>query len=180
MYIGYWTLNKYYYYYYYFTVNAVRTLVQATVTARLDYCNSIYTNLPMKSIHRLQITQNSDAHLISRTPRHEHVTHVLVQLHWLPIAKRCQFKILTMTYRALHHNAPTYICDMLNWYQPAGTLRSASTTSLVPNRNRTIRYGIRLLDTSSAELWNPLPDYIKSADTIITFKTYLNTYMFII
>ena len=46
---------------------------------RLDYCNSINTNLlPMKSIHRLQITQNSAARLISRTPRHEHITPVLV------------------------------------------------------------------------------------------------------
>ena len=61
---------------------------------------------------------------------------------------------------------------MLNWYQPDRTLRSASTTSLVPNRNRTIRCGRRLLYTSSAALWNPLPDYIKSADTIITFLNF--------
>ena len=31
----------------YLTVYVVKTLVQATVTVRLDYCNSIYTNLPM-------------------------------------------------------------------------------------------------------------------------------------
>ena len=86
----------------YLTVDAVRTLLPATVTARLDYCNSIYTNLPMKCIHRLQITQNSAARLISRTPRHAHMTLVLVQLHWLPITKRYQFKILTMTYKASH------------------------------------------------------------------------------
>ena len=79
--------------------------------------------------------------------KHIVITPVLVQLHWLPITKRRQFKILTMTYKALHHNAPTYICDMLNWCQPARTLQSASTTSLVPNRNRTIRYGRRLLHT---------------------------------
>ena len=77
----------------------------------------------MKSIHPLQITQNSAARLISRTVRHEHITPVLVQLHWLPLTKRFQFKILTMTYKASHHNAPIYICDMLNWYQPARTLR---------------------------------------------------------
>ena len=103
----------------YLTVDAVRTRVRATLTVRLDYCNNIYTNLPMKSIHRLQIIQNSAAHLISRTPRHEHITPVLVQLHWLPITKRCKFKILTRAYKAVHHNAPPYICDMLNWYQPA-------------------------------------------------------------
>ena len=81
----------------------------------------------------------------------------------------------------MHHitsqRTSIYICDMLNWYQPARTLRLASTTSLLPNRNRTIIYGRRLLDTSSAALWNPLPGYIKYADTIITVKTNLKTYM---
>ena len=125
---------------------------------RLDYCNSIYTNLPRKSVatHRLQITKNSVVRFISRTTRCKHFTNVQVQLHWLPFKKICQFKILTMAYKASHQNTPPYICDMLNWYQPARTLRSASTTPLVPNRNRTIRYGRRVLDTSSAALWNPL------------------------
>ena len=36
----------------------------------------------------------------------------------------------------------------------------------------------RLLDTPSAALMNPLP-YIKSADTLMTFNTNLNTYIFI-
>ena len=79
----------------------------------------------------------------------------------------------------MQHIAPQYICDILNWYQPAITLRSDSTTSLVTNRNRTIRYGNCLLDASSAVLWNPLPDYIKSTDNIIIFKTNLITYMYI-
>ena len=96
---------------------------------------------PATSIHRLKSTQNSAARLISRTPRYEHITPVLVQLHWLPITKRCLFKILTITYKASHHNAPPDVCDMLNCYQAARSFRSASTTSLVPNRNRTIRYG---------------------------------------
>ena len=141
----------------YLTVDAVKIVVHAIVTVRLDYCNIMYTNLPLKSIHRLQITHNSAARLIFRTPRHEHITSVLVQLHWLPITKRCQFKIITMTYKASHHNSHPYICDMLDCYQPARTLRSASTTSLVPNSNITIRYGRRLLDTSSAALWNQPP-----------------------
>ena len=65
----------------YLTVDAVRTLVQDTVTVRLDYCDSVYTNMPMKSIHRLQITHKSVARLIYRTSRHEHITPVLEQLH---------------------------------------------------------------------------------------------------
>ena len=42
-------------------------------------------------------------------------------------------------------------------------LRSASTTSLVPNRNRTVRYGRRLLDTSEKALWNTMPEELRNA-----------------
>ena len=54
-------------------------------------------------------------------------------------------------------------------------LRSASTTSLVPNRHKTIRYGKRLIDTSSAALWNGLPNDIKRANNICQFKKTFKT-----
>ena len=57
------------------------------------------------------------------------------------------------------------------------TWRSASTTSLVPNRNRTVRYGKRLFDTSTAVLWNNLPNNIKCATSIIHYKNLLKQYM---
>ena len=56
----------------YLTVDAVRTLVQATVTMSLNYCNSIYTNLPMKSIRRLQIIHNTPLHVSYTSPWAHH------------------------------------------------------------------------------------------------------------
>ena len=50
----------------YLTNDAVKTLTQSLVTSRLDYCNIIYNSLPMKSIKRLQLTQNAAARLIRR------------------------------------------------------------------------------------------------------------------
>ena len=124
----------------YLTDYAVKTLVQSNVLSRLDYCNVIYTGLPQKSIRRLQLTQNAAVHLATRTSYHEHITPAFERLHWLPIKKRCEHKTLMITYKALHNDAPTYICELLNWYHPSRALRSASTTSLVPSRNRTVKY----------------------------------------
>ena len=90
------------------TTNAVKTLVQSTMIVRLDYCNSLYHGLPMKSIKRLQLAHNSAARLITLTSRFEHISPILKQLHWLPIHKQCQFKILVFVFKALHTSAPIY------------------------------------------------------------------------
>ena len=52
----------------------------------------------MKSIKRLQVTQNAAPRLIRRTKKRAHMTPVLRDLHWLPVVNRCQFKILLFTY----------------------------------------------------------------------------------
>ena len=63
----------------------------------------------MKSIKKLQLAQNSAACIIDKTLRRAHMTPVLRDLHWLPIVKHCQYKILVFTYNVLHQNAPQYI-----------------------------------------------------------------------
>lgn len=162
----------------YLTDNACKTLTQALVTSKLDYCNIMYVGLPLKTVRRLQLTQNNAARVVGRVSRYNHISNTLKSLHWLPINKRCQFKTLTMTYKALHMKAPSYICESLNWYRPTRNLRSSSTTSLAPGRHRSIRIGKRLLDTSTATLWNSLPSHIKAADTLLTFKKLVKTFLF--
>ena len=56
----------------------------------------------------------------------QHISPVLRKLHWLPVMKRIEFKIITMTYKALNGMAPSYICDFLQVPQPNRNLCSAS------------------------------------------------------
>ena len=128
-------------------------LVNATVLMRLDYCNSIYTGLPQKT---LQLVQIAAARLITQTPWHYHISPILKELNWLQVPQRCQYKILVLSFKVLHNEAPAYITNLFNWYTPTRTLRSVSTTSLFPNKNKTVMLGRRLIDTSAA-LWNNLP-----------------------
>ena len=62
-----------------------KTLIHAFVTARIDYCNSLLYGQPKCILKRLQSVLNSAARLIHLTSRYEHVTPLLIQLHWLPI-----------------------------------------------------------------------------------------------
>ena len=128
--------------------------------------------------HKLQLSHNAAARIINKTRRHDHITPILQELHWLPITKRVQFKVLVHTFKAFHNEAQIYLCDLLSWYHPNRPLRSANRISLVPHRHRTVKLSRRLLDTAAAILWNDLPDNIRNCDNTWTFKKLLKTYLF--
>ena len=93
-------------------------LVHAFVTCRLDACNALLHGLPDSYLNKLQHTQNTASRLVARTPRAQHITPVLRSLHWLPIKHRTSYKILLLTFKALHQLAPLYISDMISCYNP--------------------------------------------------------------
>ena len=162
----------------YITTDACRTLVQSSVTSRLDYANSLLYGLPQTLMSRLQRVQNTAARLITRTRRTDHITPVLVSLHWLPVEYRPKFKLLVFTYKALAGTAPAYICELVEQYTPSRTLRSSARSQLSLPQTRTVYYGERCFRTAAATLWNKLPEHIKQAQTVQVFRKRLKTYLF--
>ena len=75
--------------------------------------------------------QNAAARLISLSRKHEHITPILLNLHWLPICYRIVFSILLITYKALNNLAPSYIRDLRIPYIPSRQLRPSSKNLLV-------------------------------------------------
>ncbi|KAF7656921.1 hypothetical protein LDENG_00034480, partial [Lucifuga dentata] len=68
--------------------------------------------------------------------RRSHITHILSGLHWLPINFRVHFKILVLTFRALHGQAPPYLVDLIHTYSASHSLRSSGQKLLVVSRTR--------------------------------------------
>ena len=60
---------------------AAKTLVQALVISRLDYCNSVLYGIPAIQTNKLQRVQNVDARLLTNKPCYSHITPVMVDLH---------------------------------------------------------------------------------------------------
>ena len=82
-------------------------LVHAFVSFKLDYCNSLLYNVPKYALQKLQSVQNASASLITCSRKYDHTTPVLFDLHWLPVNEYIKFKILLLTCKALHQQAPT-------------------------------------------------------------------------
>ena len=51
--------------------------------------------------------------LVTSTPRGDHITPSLKSLHWLPISFQVKYKVLVITFKALHGLGPGYLWDRL-------------------------------------------------------------------
>ena len=158
----------------YLTENATRTLVNALVTPKIDYCNGLLAGLPLYLLRKLQRVQNASARLIKRTKKRSHITPVLKELHWLPVTFRIKYKILLTVFKSLHGLAPSYITCLLPEFR---RMRHDNLKFCVPNYNFK-KLGGRAFRNIAPTLWNQLPLQIRSAETVNTFKGQLKTFYF--
>jgi hypothetical protein len=147
------------------------------VTSRLDYGNCLLYGVPDYLLRKLQLVQNAAARMVCRIKKREHITPILKRLHWLPVKQRIEYKILTLVFKAMHGQAPQYISDMLELYQPPRRLRSSAMNMLVEPKTN-IQYGQRAFSAAAPRLWNSLPQEICHITSLVTFKNRLKTHLF--
>ena len=85
---------------------------------------------------------------------------------------------LLFTYKALKALAPQYISDFLVQYKPPRALRSSDKKLLQVPHFELKTYGGRSFSYIAQYLWNQLPDAIRQAPSLATFKSNLKTYLF--
>ena len=95
------------------------------------------------------------------------ITPVLKDLHWLPVKGRINYKILLLTFKALHGLAPSYITELISVYKPKRTLRSSKELLLSTQPFNLKTYGYRCFSVSAPVLWNSLPSSIRGIIKLI-------------
>ena len=86
----------------------------------------------------------------SRTP-------TLKSLHWLKINERIEYKLLSLTYKALATAQPTYMHSLISVQPPRATRSSSVVTLSRPPRSSSLRITNRSFRYASPHLWNKLP-----------------------
>ena len=158
--------------------HSTKSLVQALVISKIDYCNSLLSNLPKRLTYKLQKVQNSAARIIERTRRRDHITPVLRELHWLPVIYRIKFKVLLITYKCKQGIAPIYLQNLIPSYIPSRLLQSNDMLrgTLIRSSYKKRKHGGRAFRNVASKLWNDLPRNIREASSVSKFKTLLKTF----
>ncbi|TKS64906.1 N-lysine methyltransferase KMT5A [Collichthys lucidus] len=154
----------------YLTQYSAQLLIQATVTSRLDFCNSLLSGLPACAIKSLQMVQNAAARLVFNQPKRSHVTPLFSDLHWLPVAARVKHKALTLAHKTISGSAPGYLSVLLKAHVPTRALRSAHSNRLVVPSPFTKRGHSKLFSVVVPKWWNDLPTAARTATSLSTFK----------
>ena len=145
--------------------DASKALVQAFVSCRLDYCNSLLFGIADGLMCRLQSVQNAAARLVTGTRRCDHITPVHRQLHWLPVRQRVNFKVAALVHRSLSGDAPPYLADDCRLVADVRErrLRSADARAGVVTRTRS-NFGDKCFAAAGPRLWNSLPLELRHPD----------------
>ena len=69
--------------------------------------------LPAYQIDKVQRVQNAAARLVACESKYCRMTPLLKRLHCLPVRFRIQFKLLLITFKAIHGIAPDYIKELI-------------------------------------------------------------------
>ncbi len=120
----------------------MEAIIHAFISCKLDYCNSLLAGIPDCVMNKVQYLQDSATRLLTSKKKSEHITPVLRELHWLPVRCHVDFKILLLTYKALHGKAPPYISDMLS-YREGRESRSTKLKLLSVPRTKCVMFGDR-------------------------------------
>src|SRR5664279_1556578 len=134
-----------------------KTIATSRIHSRLDYCNSLFLNLPSTELHRLQLVLHATARAITKTPKFLHITPILKSLHWLKINQRIHYKIVSLIYTTLQSNQPSYLYSLLA-VQTNNITRSSSVVTLCrPTVTSRLQITNRSFFRHAPDLWNNLP-----------------------
>ena len=105
-------------------LDSAKLLVNALVSSRLDYCNSLLSEIAETDLTKLQRVLNRPTRLVTKSPPFTRSVPLLRSLHWLPVKYRVHFKICLLAYKALHEEQPVYLRSLIDISLPSRSLRS--------------------------------------------------------
>ena len=155
-----------------FTYSQRNALYYAFVQPSIDYALSIWGNTTLSNITRIQRFQNRAARIVTNNFNFDIPSNLLIQqLRWQTVAVRRNFLTCILMYKCTNAMAPFYLSDQFtraNVVHDHSTRQAVEDTLYVPWART--QYYERSLAVTGPTLWNNLPEHIRQAQSLNSFK----------
>ena len=92
----------------YLITSSAKTIVHSVISAKLDYCNSLFIDIPDSLITKLQCVPNAAARIVRNFKKYNSLTSYVMKLHWLPVRQCIIYKLNIIVFKALKGDTPNY------------------------------------------------------------------------
>ena len=158
------------------------TLIKCLIISKIDFCNSLYMNIPQYLINKLNSLLNYCIRFVFHISKRTSTSQYYLKAHILPINFRIQFKCLLLIHKCIHGSAPDYLkgmlkcCNMDERYnlRTAGDIFSLDTVHTA----RTTVFAHRRFSVYAPIIWNDLPGTLRFSEDTEQFKKLLKTFLF--
>ena len=133
----------------------LRKPLVARSMSRLDYCNSLLAFTSKQNIHRCQMVQNQLARVVPGSGYRQSAAPILLYLHWLPVQRRIEYKIVNMVFKSRMNFFPEY--TYLEVWLPIHLFVLSDHHTYVLPRVR-LEVAKQSFSYAGAKLWNNLPN----------------------
>ena len=141
------------------------------ILPHLDYCNSIWGNCSNELLDKIIKFQKRAARLILDKDLSVPSSELFQQLGWMRFDERVIYKKCILMYKSLHNLAPSYMSNKFTYSYDIHNLDLRSTTNQtlhIPKPKLEIYR--KSLSYSGPKLWNALPESVRNAPTLGSFK----------
>ena len=120
---------------------------------------------------KFQRIQNMAAKVIPYRKKCESSSESLLELHWLPIHRYIQYKVLTLVYKCMNGLASNYLINLITIHPNNQSLRSDNIYQrlIIPWTKRKM-FAERSFSVMGPILWNQLPNFLKQSSMADQFK----------
>lgn len=146
-------------------------MCQSLLHPIFDYGDVVYLDITQEQLLRLERLQNICIRFIFGLRKFDRVSQFRTELKWLTMSQRRDLHILTLLFSMLSNpSAPNYLRSLFTPLASHGLpLRSAARGILQIPTHRSSFY-TSSFTAQAARLWNQLPDDIRLAPTLLSFK----------
>ncbi|CAF4846787.1 unnamed protein product [Pieris macdunnoughi] len=149
-------------------------LAQSLLLPILDYADSCSTDLNEELLDKIERLQNFCIRFIFGLRKYDHVSKFRRQLGWLPIRFRRHAHLLQLLYSILFNpKTPSYLKSHFKFLGPSNYMLRSSNRCLLEIPSHTSSFLGNSFTISAIKLWNTLPDSVRLATSLSSFKTLL-------